>query len=396
MRQITKREKVFIGIGVLAAVVILVYFFLLPALEGNNSGPGLSIDEMEARIEAMEKLQDLGPKLVDLEKQLRQESGYGDISFTRGIADSMIINFIAQLAGRSEIGELEQLDAKPYTGKRSSAKISQRNLLQATVDSMYMGQLAREMEVFKAEGLGMGGPEPEDIEAEMAENVEADFDPDKIPPEAHEFLKEKGVTAEQLMSDKELRNKMIREFSQWQMEKEQVGESSPDEPKEEKQDNNKTKSDGKKPVFLPIPVDMPDEVKATMIKWITQRDGKILPTTVINVVLDEAGIDDDVERERIRNIIKVYGDRVRQTKAEIIDSLSKLQPTRGDQVNDKTGLFTVKVIFKSRMDQLVRFLYNLQENAKWLKIESMRLSVSDRRETILAVEINMMATVLYD
>lgn len=62
----------------------------------------------------------------------------------------------------------------------------------------------------------------------------------------------------------------------------------------------------------------------------------------------------------------------------------------------KTEIFSIKMVFKGKMDQLVKFMYNIQDSARWLKINSMRIGISDRKETVLSVELSMTATALYD
>ena len=95
MRQITTRERAFLGIGLLVAVVIFVYFIFWPMLQGKQSGPMSSLEETQERLESVKALESMRPLLVSLEERMISQSGYGGMSFRRGIADSMIITYLA-------------------------------------------------------------------------------------------------------------------------------------------------------------------------------------------------------------------------------------------------------------------------------------------------------------
>ena len=82
MREITKREKTLIGVGVLSAVVILVWFVLLPIFQ-REKGPKQmsSLEEMQEKLTAVQELADMSSVLVGLEENIGEESGYKKVSF---------------------------------------------------------------------------------------------------------------------------------------------------------------------------------------------------------------------------------------------------------------------------------------------------------------------------
>jgi hypothetical protein len=116
----------------------------------------------------------------------------------------------------------------------------------------------------------------------------------------------------------------------------------------------------------------------------------------MNWILNDAGMEDEEENARVKKWLKLYSERVGEVKKELRQWLTKLEVSKDAKSGQKAEKFTVKMVFKSQMEQLVKLLYNLQESAKWLKIESMRVSISDRKETLLSVELSMTATTLYD
>ena len=76
--------------------------------------------------------------------------------------------------------------------------------------------------------------------------------------------------------------------------------------------------------------------------------------------------------------------------------LKKLDITKSPKMGQKIGTFSVRMVFKSKMEQLVKFMYNLQTSAKWVKVESVRISISDQKENILSVDLSMTAKTLYE
>ena len=66
-----------------------------------------------------------------------------------------------------------------------------------------------------------------------------------------------------------------------------------------------------------------------------------------------------------------------------------------DIASQRMSKYAIKMVFKSKIDQLVKFLYDVQDSARWLKVDSMRIGISERKETTLSVELSMTAMVLY-
>ena len=468
MRQISTREKIFLGMGAVTALVIFVYFILWPMLQGDQSSSTSSLEELQARLESVKKLENMAPTLVSLEKRLRGQSGYGEMSFKRGIAGSTIFSYLAKAAAQADIKNLEQLDPKPYKGKKSESEvISEQAIFKSIVDQMHLEQVAREMEQgynSANESKTVNNPPsempPEPDESDEDKNVESDrqdgfnFGNDQVPPPIREFLEERGVSIEELEQNPELSEKLRKEFEakfqnsgddpppairkfleergvsieelkqdpelsekirkEFEASMENAGNDSPmdrpeiskieepakpdvsEAPEASETDENMEQAEKGELLFPPIPKDIPSEVKSSLAKFMTEHPGNTIALSDINWILDEAGIEDEKEGDRIRKRLKLYSSRVVEVKNEIRQWLGNLSMLKNDKSGNKIDKFTVKMVFKSQMDQLVKLLYNLQEHAKWLKLESMRVSVSDRKQTLLSVELSMTATTLYD
>lgn len=440
MRRITTREKAFLGIGALTTVAIFVYFIFWPMLQGKQSGPMSSMEEIQERWESAKMLEGMTPLLVDLEKRMRSESGYGEMSFKRGIADSMIIKYLAEAAKQAGIGEIEQLDAKPDTSKKTQTEArSDRAILRSVVDQLYLSQLLNELgqkagttdESSAASGIPaspQGSKEflspnedsSSDSNALVGEQARDIFDPSQLPPDALEVLEESGVSIEELRKDLE----PPRTRGPGRESKAELGTDAPSDgtgiteggeltgpgaPKEagsegpplEKEDSGELSVSTEdieqvKLEFPMVPKDIPDEVRRSLIRFIEASQGKTIVTSDISRVIAEAGLEDEKEKERVEKRLQLYKDRVRERKDEVFLKFSKLGILQNAKVGQRTDEFSVKMVFKSQMDQLVRLLYNLQNSAKWLRLEGMRITVSDRKETLLSVELSMTATTLYD
>ena len=147
MRQITVREKTFLSVGALIAVVMFVYFVLWPMLQGNSSGEMSDLEEMQERLEVMERLEGMEPLLTNLEERMKSQSGREKLSFKRGTADSVVIKFLADTAANAGIKEIEQLDAKPDTSRRTQTDpIGNPDIVKAVVDQLYLSQVMDEAE----------------------------------------------------------------------------------------------------------------------------------------------------------------------------------------------------------------------------------------------------------
>ena len=118
--------------------------------------------------------------------------------------------------------------------------------------------------------------------------------------------------------------------------------------------------------------------------------------TVVDGGVDKAGVEDESETKRIRKRLQNHSKRVKENKDEIIGWLGNVGISQTDIASQRMKKYTVKMVFRSKIGQLVRFLYNLQDSARWLKVDSMRIGIADRKETTLSVELSMTATALYD
>lgn len=364
MRQISTREKAFIGIGAVAAVGMIVWFIVLPMLENDGSGQKSSLSDMQERLAAVQNLASISPMLLSLEDKIGEQSGYKKISFKRGSTNPKIINFIAQTASSSGIGELDQLDARPDTSRRSRATtINQQDILKSIADQLYMGHVIDEVEGEMSvpdEESDLDAPE----ESEDAEKVEELDEPtDEISDQAEEAF-EPDLSEE------------------------------PDKPMEEEPEEQPDLADSKTQIFPPVPKDIPDEVKKSMADYIKRHQGKTLALSDINPILEDAEIDDESEGKRIRKRIQSHSGRVKEKKREMVMWLNNVGISQ-TTMNERISRYNVKMVFKTKMDPLVKFLYNLQDSAKWLKVESMRIGISDRKETTLSVDLTMTAIVIF-
>ena len=374
MRQITTREKTFLSIGVLAGVSIFVYFVLWPMLQGERSGSMSSLEEMQERLESVEKLGGMEPLLVGLEKRMRSQSGYGEMSFKRGIADSIIIKYLAEAANQAGIKDLEQLDAKPDTRKQTQneALPGDQTILRSIVDQMYLCQVMDEMERL------------DEVEAEELDHQEAD-------------LSDVTDAAEIENRKSKIKNSEVAPSGSAEVNQPAAGSTSNVEP-----GGQEEQAAAYTTTFPPIPGNIPVatrhavSVQRSLAEWIESHQGQTIGTVDMDAIVEWAGIEDETERESIEKGLKDYSDRVRETKNRTRQWLSKLGVLQNAKTGQKIGRFSIKMVFKSRIDQLAKLLYNLQNSAKWLRVEGMRITISDRKETLLSVELSMTATTLYE
>jgi len=338
MRKLTNREKITLSIGVLAAVGVVVYFFLWPMLMGKQAKSASGLKAKQERLELVEKLKAMELMASELEKSMGSQLGYNEIKFTRGIAGSIIMGHLAQVASRSEIGEVEQLDAKPEKSKKTQVSPKDDlSTLKSIVDQLYLCQIADEKK----------------------------------------HLNEPKVETNPSMSAQPAKP------------------ANPDSTNKDKKQTESDKQTGADKTMFPlIPEDIPSEVKQSLVKLVEEHQGRTIMDKDMDGLLSE--IKDEQETKRIKKRLALYEGRVKEKKIEVQELLKKLGIVQDVKTEGKLGRFIVKMVFKSEAAQLGRFLGNLQSSAKWLKIESMQISVADRQRTLLAVELSMTATVLYD
>jgi len=380
MRQITAREKAFLSIGALAAVALFVYFILLPWLQGGGSGPMSSLEEMEAKLEAFEKLEVLGQPLIALEEKMKSHSGYENISFRSGTANSVIIsiinNYLSEAANRAGVRNLEQLDTKVDTKGSKVATINSKAVLASVVDRLHLQQVKSDLERIDA-------MEAEKVDSEAAslfdenadENSEAGANPD---PDASD---ENADSEEN--TDQDSGNPA-----------EPADAEAPNE--SEDASENPEQADSKILIFPVVPNDLPGEVRDSLVRFMENHNGKTLLNNNIDEIIDDVGFSDEKERVRIKKRLQLYNSRVKEKKTEIAKWFETLGVLKASNTGPKMGKFSVKMVFKSQIQQLVDLLYNLQNSARWLKVESLRISIADRKQTLLGVELNMTATTLRD
>ncbi len=373
MRKFTTRESAFLGVAALIAVAIFVYLILLPMLQDDGSGTGSSMAEVQEKLESMQKLAGMEPLVVEMEERMRVQSGFGEMLFQREIADSMIIKYVAEAAGRADIKEIEQLDAKPDTSKSVQAVArGEQTVLGSIVDHVYLAQVMDER------NAGEGGP-PES-------------NPDLTPPDES---KNEDAAPDNSPSDTAESPSEEREESEEESELQEDPEEQPEEETELKTSDTE-QVESRNLVFPPLPRNIPDEARESLAKTIEAHQGKTIGAADIKGILDDAGIEDEEERERVTKSLQLYKDRLAEKKKDVRTWLGKLDITKNARTGQKVGTFSVRMVFKSQMDQLVRFLYNLQTSAKWIRVESIRISISDQKQNILSVDLSMTAKTLYE
>jgi hypothetical protein len=386
MRKLTTRESAFLGAAALIAVAIFVYLIFLPMLQDGGSGTSSNLDEVQEKLESMRKLADIEPLMVKMEERMRAQSGYGEMLFKREIADSMIIKYIAEAAGRADIKGIEQLDAKPDTSRsaRTVARTDQdntgieaeedENILGPIVDQVYLAQVMDE----KNAGEG-GPPEPNPDSTPPDESKNDDAAPDNSPSDTSESPEEREEAEE---------NSGLQEEPEAEAGQEEESGKPETVDTEQVESRNLT--------FPPLPRNIPGEARESLANMIEAHQGKTIGAADIKGILDNAGIEDEEERVRVTKVLQVYRDRVAEEKKDVRGWLKKLDITESPKMGQKIGTFSVRMVFKSKMEQLVKFLYNLQTSAKWLRVESIRISISDQKESILSVDLSMTAKTLYE
>jgi len=390
MRKLTTRESAFLGAAALIAVAIFVYFILLPMLQDGGSGTSSSLEEVQEKLESMQKLADIEPLMVKMEERMKSQSGFGEMLFKREIADSMIIKYIAEAAGQADIRDIEQLDAKPDTSRRARtvARSAQddtgtevkedESILGPIVNQVYLAQVMDEKNA--GEGGAEGGPpEPDPDSTPPDESKNDDATPDNSPSDTSESPEEREE---------------VEENSEFQEEPEAEAGQEEESDKPEAGDTEQVES--RNLTFPPLPRNIPGEARESLAKTIEAHQGRTIGAADIKGILDDAGIEDEEERARVTKVLQVYRDRVAGKKKDVRAWLKKLDITESPKMGQKVGTFSVRMLFKSKMDQLVRFLYNLQTSAKWVRVESMRISISDQKENILSVDLSMTAKTLYE
>lgn len=332
MKKLTTREKVFLGIGILAIVIIFAYLLVWPMFQKNRTNSRTNIQEMQNKLNSLGKLGSMASTLGELEDRMKTQVGYKEAAFRRGIADSMIIKYVSQAASSAGINEIDQLEPKPDVSKRTAADTKANQVaLVSVIDQLYL--------------------------VDVLEQLKKPNNPGEDPPN-------------------NLDNK--------------------DNSENDVNEKSSTQLSTRKVLFPLISKDMPEKARQAMVKSIEERQGKNPGLTELDNILANSGLIDDKEKERLRNRLKTYSDRVKESKTEMQKIVNDLGIIQGTNKREKIERFTVKVIFKSRIDQLVRFLYNVQNSARWLKIDSMNVNVADKKQNILSVEISMTANILYE
>jgi hypothetical protein len=345
MKKITNREKVIVGFGVLITIGVLVYFFLWPVLMKNQSKSDLKTKQ--ERLQSVEKLKAMEPMIVELEKNMREQLGYSQITFKRNSAEATIMEKLAKIANQSEIKEIERLDVKPEKNKKSLASLKgDQSTLKSTVDYLYMSQVINEKDNTTA---------PKETKP-LSNN-----------PTEEKDLKEKNTNSSE------------------KSEKDAKDVNDPDET-----------SIASGLIFPPIPKDIPEEAKQALVKFVQTYNGKTITSDDASEIVDSSGIKDEKESDRIKKRIAMYGNRVKEKKSEVLGLTNKLEMLQIPKIEDKAGKFTAKMVFKSEMGQLIKLLYNLQTSVKWVKVEGLQITMADRQKALLGVELSMTATVLYD
>jgi len=348
MKKITNREKVIVGFGVLITIGVLVYFFLWPVLMKNQSKSDLKTKQ--ERLQSVEKLKAMEPMIVELEKNMREQLGYSQITFKRNSAEATIMEKLAIIANQSEIKEIERLDVKPEKNKKSLASLKgDQSTLKSTVDYLYMSQVINEKDNTTA---------PKETKP-LSNN-----------PTEEKDLKEKNTNSSE-KSEKDVKD--AKDVS----------------------DSDET-SIASGLIFPPVPKDIPEEAKQALVKFVQTYNGKTITSEDASEIVDSSGIKDEQESDRIKKRLAMYGNRVKEKKNEVFELTNKLGMLQNTKIEDKAGKFTAKMVFKSEMGQLIKLLYNLQTSVKWVKVEGLQITMADRQKALLGVELSMTATVLYD
>jgi predicted transcriptional regulator len=149
-------------------------------------------------------------------------------------------------------------------------------------------------------------------------------------------------------------------------------------------------------VFPLIPKDIPDSVKQSLIKFEESHQGVTVNSEDIDEIINSANVKDEKEKDQIKKRLTLYNGGVKEKKGEVAGLLTRLDIMKNVKMEDKAGKYSVKMSFKSEMPQLVKLLYNLQNSARWVKVDGMQISVADRNRALLAVELSMTATALYE
>ena len=334
MKKITNREKVVLGFGVVITIGILVYFFLWPVLMGNQSKSKSDLKAKQERLQSVEKLKALEPMITELEKDMRNQLGYSQMTFEHNSAEAVIMKQLAQIANQSEIKEIEQLDVKPEKGKKSLASLKgDQSILESTVDRLYASQVAIENKPTA---------------------------PKEVKPQSNNPTKEKDTNLS------------------------------------EKNEKDAEASIASSLIFPPIPIDIPENAKQALVKFVQAHDGQTITSENVNEIIDSSGSKDEQDSDRTKKRLTMYGNRVKEKKKEVIELMNNLGMLKDAKIEGKAGRFTAKMVFKSEIGQLIRLLYNMQTSAKWVKVEGIQITMADRQRALLAVELNMTATALYD
>lgn len=347
MRKITNREKVIIGFGAIAAIGIILYFLILPFFFGDQKKAGSELKTKQEKIESLKKLKAVEPLITELESSMRTQLGYSQMSFNRETAEASIMKYLAQIANQSEIREIEQLDVKPEkTRKKQTEQKSDQNTLKSIVDRLYTVQLLKEKD-----------------SAFQLNTKESASESDK-----------KTV---RLVSD--------------------TGNSDESEKDRDKSLEENDEGASSSWILFPVlPKDVPAEVKGAFVGYVQTHSGQTPSDEDLDSIVNSADIKDKDEKDKIIKKLNLYNDRVKQRKGEVFGLINKMDIVKNTKLENNAGRFTAKMVFKSDITQLVKILYNLQTSARWIKIDSMQISVADRQKGTLAVEMSMTATALYE
>lgn len=165
-----------------------------------------------------------------------------------------------------------------------------------------------------------------------------------------------------------------------------------------------------KTVFPPIPPQLPRELRIRVARMIVEK-GRIPTRDDYQEVLDEllgegpqpdeellpieeellntlGGEAIDVDPKTAMSALLDYSKKVAAKESEL------RRIVYGMAASYKPRLYQVDLIFKTKIENLVRFIAGIKDSMKWIDPRGLRIGVADEKEGILSVQLTLIATVL--
>lgn len=169
-----------------------------------------------------------------------------------------------------------------------------------------------------------------------------------------------------------------------------------------------------KTVFPPIPPQLPQELRIRVARMIVEKGG--IPTRsdyqeVLDELLSSGESSPQPSDEELlpieEELLSALGEEAididpKAAMLTLLDYSKKVAAKEaelrgivyGMAASYKPRLYQVDLIFKTKLENLVRFIAGIKDSLKWIDPRGLRIGVADEKKGILSVQLTLIATVL--